>query len=192
MEPSSPSGALPDARGWSKQSLRPQWFQSATDCSRRWQNYARRADAPAIRSPTGSVDRGQRDPHRRIGRDGGHRFHRGSRSEARVGSRRSTESGEPPSPLGENEIGDEDRGGVVHRRLDVRIGLQCDRDVGVAQMLLHYSRMDAVGGGDRRPGVSQTVRRQIRHLVLANSPPECLVDALRVERAAVGLAEDES
>ena len=40
MEPSSPSGALPDVRGWSKQSLRPQWFRSATDCSPRWQNYA--------------------------------------------------------------------------------------------------------------------------------------------------------
>ena len=78
----------------------------------------------------------------------------------------------------------------MHRRLNVRVRLQRDRDVSVAQMLLHHPGMDAVGKGDRRPRVSQAVRRKVRHLVLANPPLECLVDTLGVQRAAVGFAED--
>jgi len=88
---------------------------------------------------------------------------------------------EPRSSLGENEVGDEGSGVVVHRRLDVRIGLQGDRDVIVAEVFLDHSRVDAVGEGDRCPGVPKAVRRQVRHLVLADSPLEGLVNTLGVE-----------
>ena len=90
----------------------------------------------------------------------------------------------------ENKVGNEHRGVVVHCRLDVRIGLQGDRDVCVAEMLLDHTRVNAVGKGDRCPCVAQAVGRKVRNLVLVDSPLERLVDTLGMERPSIRLAED--
>lgn len=92
--------------------------------------------------------------------------------------------------LGHDEVGDERSRVVVHRRLDVRVSLQRDRDVCVAETLLDHTGMDAIGERDRRPCVTKAVGREVRHLVLADAPLEGLVHALGMERSAVRLAED--
>ena len=80
--------------------------------------------------------------------------------------------------VGHEEGGDGRRCIVVHDRHHMRIRLQRDCDVGVAEPFLHDTLMNAGLQRQRRPRVPQAVHRNRRQPVPDHSTSKCLVDTL--------------
>ena len=74
----------------------------------------------------------------------------------------------------------------------MRIGLQRNSDVGVAQALLHNPRMHTALQRDRGPGAAEAVEWDIWKFVAPERALERLVHALGMQRSPIGLAEGQA